>query len=271
MFPSPLPIFRVQVKMTNEEEGYVGDLEQWITVRLLPELKKVPASEGECVLDFLTYEALNPYGKDDLTELCVCNKEQNLICESHASLSDEDNNVNANTDKVSTKIVAKVMDTHTSTEVQANSSSKQSNELSHKKLNNHIKIEPVQNQSNVTPGKDSVQDHDTKVMSPNDFVQNEIIATPLGDSLQKKHTRILNQAGYIVNYPVLFGPPEMQLPSIVPQCSPQKPLYPHKVRDHNYHPGNSVLSANLNASNQKHNDGNIPTVKSKYDCHNVYF
>lgn len=99
------PSFLVDVELKNEEEDCDGNLKEWILDRLLPELRKLTVDENESVCDFLSSDALNPYDKDN-TGLTTTFNDTNVLTnipESRGSLSEEDNNLNSDSEKVPVK------------------------------------------------------------------------------------------------------------------------------------------------------------------------
>ncbi|XP_046658599.1 uncharacterized protein LOC124352915 isoform X2 [Homalodisca vitripennis] len=105
--PGTFPNFLVEVEMYFEEEK--GNLREWVIERLLPELQKLITDEhdeNESMCDFLSAESLNPYYKS-----CIVKDDKNNETEDtdrNANLfrvpQDDINNLNSNTNKVSTNI-----------------------------------------------------------------------------------------------------------------------------------------------------------------------
>lgn len=115
------PTFLVDVELKNEDDDVDGNLQEWILNRLLPELRKLTTDDSEYVCDFISSEALNPYYKDSLKVIKNHNEtfSSTNIPVSRGSTSEEDNNLNLDTDN---KMPAKCFTNISSEEEEKNDS-----------------------------------------------------------------------------------------------------------------------------------------------------
>uniref|UniRef100_A0A1B6GXP9 Tudor domain-containing protein n=2 Tax=Cuerna arida TaxID=1464854 RepID=A0A1B6GXP9_9HEMI len=156
--PGTFPNFLVDVEMHFEEER--GNLKEWLIDRLLPELRKLNTDEhdeNESICDFLSAESLNPYykssivndDKDNVTEDTDRNANELRVPQNDI------NNLNLNTNKVSTNIHTNV--NHSEDEIsvtpeandQVSSSCDAASILSTTKCNEIISIDSTNSQFGV--------------------------------------------------------------------------------------------------------------------------